>query len=140
MRKIWQEFRDFAFKGNMIDLAVAVIIGAAFGQVINSLANDVIMRAISYGIPSNLAYTEWTIGSKDKGILVGKFLGALVNFLIVALVVFVLVVKLMGAVVKRATPPKPSEPVQKECPYCLSTIPIKARKCAHCTADLEPAT
>lgn len=139
MRKIWHEFREFAFKGSMIDLAVAVIIGAAFGQVINSLANDVLMRAVSYAFPSNLAYTEWTIGSKDKGVLIGKFLGALVNFLIVALVVFVAVVKLMGAVMKRTSPPKPSEPVQKECPFCLSNIPVKARKCAHCTADLQPA-
>jgi large conductance mechanosensitive channel len=120
----------------MIDLAVAVIIGAAFGQVISSLANDVIMRAISYLIPANASYTDWTIGSKEKGILVGKFLGALVNFLIVALAVFVVVVKLMGAVLKRAAPPAPSEPTQKECPFCLSNIPIKARKCAHCTADL----
>jgi large conductance mechanosensitive channel len=138
MRKIWHEFREFAFKGNMIDLAVAVIIGAAFGQVIASLANDVIMRGISYLIPANASYTEWTIGSKDKGILIGKFLGAVVNFLIVAMAVFVVVVKVMGGVLKRATAPKPSEPVQKECPFCLSNIPVKARKCAHCTADLEP--
>jgi large conductance mechanosensitive channel len=139
MRHVWQEFKQFAFKGNMIDLAVAVIIGAAFGQVISSLANDVIMRAISYAIPANLSYTEWTIGSKDKGILIGKFLGALVNFLIVALVVFVVVVKLMGAVLRRAAPAAPSEPTQKECPFCLSNIPVKARKCAHCTADLPAA-
>jgi large conductance mechanosensitive channel len=139
MRQIWQEFKQFAFKGNMVDLAVAVIIGAAFGQVISSLANDVLMRAVSYGMPSNVSYTEWTIGSKEKGILVGRFLGALVNFLIVAAVVFVVVVKLMGAVLKRGTPPAPSEPAVKECPYCLSNIPVKARKCAHCTADLPAA-
>jgi large conductance mechanosensitive channel len=139
MRNIWHEFREFAFKGNVIDLAVAVIVGAAFGQVINSLAQDVLMRGVSYVIPSRLAYTEWRIGSPEKGLLVGKFLGTLVNFVIIALVVFLVVVKLMGAVVKRGAPPKPTEPVQKECPYCLSTIPIKARKCAHCTADLEPA-
>jgi large conductance mechanosensitive channel len=136
MRHLWQEFKQFAFKGNMIDLAVAVIIGSAFGQVISSLANDVIMRAISYVIPANMSYAEWTIGSKDKGILIGKFLGAVVNFLIVALAVFVVVVKLMGTVARRVAPAGPAEPVTKECPLCLSNIPAKARKCAHCTADL----
>jgi large conductance mechanosensitive channel len=139
MRHLWQEFKQFAFKGNMIELAVAVIIGAAFGQVISSLANDVIMRGISYVIPAKMSYTEWRIGSEEKGILVGKFLGAVINFLIVATVVFVVVVKLMGAIIKQAPPPAPFEPVTKECPLCLSTIPAKARKCSHCTADLLEA-
>jgi large conductance mechanosensitive channel len=137
--KLWREFREFAFKGNMIDLAVGVIIGAAFGQVVSSLANDVVMRAISYAIPTKMSYTEWRIGSPEKGILIGKFLAALVNFVIVAAVVFTVIVKLMGAVVKRTSPPASTEPVTKECPLCLSVIPIKARKCGHCTADLPAA-
>ena len=138
---LWTEFKAFAFKGNMLDLAVAVVIGAAFGKIISSLVADIIMPAISYIMPAKMEYTEWKLGMADKPIYIGKFLGEIVNFLIVALAIFIVIVKIVGSLMKKATtpPPAPSEPVTKECPLCLSVIPIKAKKCGHCTADLPAA-
>lgn len=133
MRKLWQEFKAFAFKGNMIDLAVAVVIGAAFGKIIDSLVKNIFMPLISYAQPkSALGYESWTLGQ----LKVGLFLSDVVSFLIIAAAVFLVVVKLLGAVMKRSTPPAPAEPTSKECPYCLSVIPLKARRCGHCTSDL----
>ena len=133
---LWQEFKSFAFKGNMIDLAVAVVIGAAFGTVIKSIVDNIIMPLVGYVTPK-MTYTEWHVGN----VLIGKFLGDLLNFLIVAFAVFITIVKVLGAVMKRAAgTPAPSEPTTKECPYCLSVIPLKARKCSHCTADLPESS
>jgi large conductance mechanosensitive channel len=135
-RNLWQEFKGFALKGNMLDLAVAVIVGAAFGQVINSLVQDLIMPAISYIKPEAMEYTKWHIGTDEKPILIGKFLGTLVNFFIVSASVFAIVVKILGTVIRKVAAPAPATPTTKECPRCLSAIPIRATKCAHCTADL----
>jgi large conductance mechanosensitive channel len=132
MRKLWQEFKGFAFKGNVIDLAVAVVIGAAFGTVIKSLVENVIMPTVSYVAPSSNSYKAWHLGR----IAYGQFFGDVVSFLTVALAVFMVIVKMLGAVQRVALPPKPAEPTTKECPLCLSVIPLKARRCAHCTADL----
>lgn len=128
--KLWDEFKAFAFKGNMIDLAVAVVIGGAFGTVIKSLVDDVIMPFVSHLVPSQSDYIGWSVW----GMSLGKFLAALVNFLIVALAVFIVIVKVMGSVMKKSEPP-PGPPM-KECPKCCSNIPVKATRCAHCTADL----
>jgi len=135
LSSIWQEFKAFAFKGNMIDLAVAVVIGGAFGAVIKSIVDNIIMPLVGYVTPK-MTYTEWHIGK----VMIGKFLADLLNFVIIAFAVFVTIVKLLGAVMKRVgSTPEKSEPATKECPYCLSVIAAKARKCAHCTADLtEP--
>jgi len=139
-RSFWQEFKAFAMKGNMLDLAVAVVIGAAFGQIITSLVNDIIMPAVSYITPANMEYTKWTLGAATKPIKIGNFIGAVINFLIIAFSVFIVIVKLVGGMVKKVgSTPAPSEPTTKECPKCLSVIPLKAVKCAHCTADLPPA-
>jgi large conductance mechanosensitive channel len=136
-RNLWAEFKAFAMKGNMIDLAVAVVIGGAFGAIISSLVADIIMPAVSYILPAGMAYEAWTIGNPEKPIRIGKFLAAVVNFLIVALSVFIVVVKLVGSVMKRAAgTPKPSEPTTKECPRCLSVIALKATRCPQCTSDL----
>jgi large conductance mechanosensitive channel len=128
--KIWDEFKAFAFKGNMIDLAIAVVVGTAFGKVIDSLVKNVLMPTISYLVPNEGGYTKWHL---DR-IEIGAFLGELVNFLIIALAVFLVLVKVIGSIAKKSAPP-PGPPT-KECPLCLSTIPFAARKCAHCTADL----
>jgi large conductance mechanosensitive channel len=136
LTSLWQEFKSFAFKGNMIDLAVAVVIGTAFGAVIKSIVDNIIMPIVGYVTPK-MTYTEWHLGK----IMIGKFLGDLLNFVIIAFAVFITIVKLLGVVMKRVgSEPKPSEPTTKECPFCLSVIPIKARKCAHCTADLPAST
>jgi large conductance mechanosensitive channel len=136
VKSLWSEFKSFAFKGNMIDLAVAVVIGAAFGKVIDSVVRHLIMPLISYVMPTGGGnYTSFTIGR----IQIGAFLGELVNFLIIALAVFLVIVKVMGTLMKKATAaPPPAAPTVRECPLCLSNVPIKARKCAHCTSDLPP--
>jgi len=133
---LWQEFKTFAFKGNMVDLAVGVIIGAAFGRVVSSLVDQVLMPLLAAAGAGGKGYEDWSVTIRGSEVKYGLFIGAIINFLLIAAVIFVIIVKLLGTVVKRAVPPAPSEPTQKECPLCLSTIPIKARKCSHCTADL----
>jgi large conductance mechanosensitive channel len=130
---MWDEFKNFAFKGNMIDLAVGVILGAAFGAVVTSMVKNIIMPVISYVTP-HLTFDQWHLGK----ITIGNFLNDLLNFLIQAVAIFLIVVKVIGALMKKAAkpPPPPGEPAVKECPFCLSQIPFKARKCGHCTADL----
>jgi large conductance mechanosensitive channel len=137
-KELWSEFKDFAFKGNMIDLAVAVVIGGAFGKIITAIVNDIIMPLVGYAlhllhIPPT--YKDWHLGAFE----VGDLFSEIIQFVIIAAAVFVVIVKLLGAVMKAATatpPPAPSAPTTKECPMCLSIIPINARKCAHCTSDL----
>ena len=138
MRHIWQEFKDFAFKGNMIDLAVGVIIGAAFGKVVSSLVDHVFMPLLAAAGAGGKGYEGLYFELRGSKVMYGQFIGAVINFLIFAAVIFVIIVKMLGSIVKRAAPPAPSEPTQKECPLCLANIPIKARKCAYCTAD-QPA-
>jgi large conductance mechanosensitive channel len=136
VRHVWQEFKQFAFKGNMIDLAVGVIIGAAFGRVVSSLVDHVFMPLVAALGAGGRGYEKWSFWLNGSEIKYGQFIGSLVYFLIVAVVVFVIIMKLLGSVLKRVAPPTASEPTQKECPLCLSNIPMKARRCAHCTADL----
>lgn len=135
-----QEFKTFAFKGNMIDLAIGVIIGAAFGKVISSLVGDIFMPLIAAIMPNDKGYQElsWVINGSE--VKYGLFIGALVDFLLVALAVFLVVVKIVQGSLKRAAPaPAPAEPTTRECPHCLSTIPLKATRCAHCTSELAAA-
>ena len=136
MKGLWNEFKSFAFKGNMIDLAVAVVIGGAFGAVVTSLVKNIIMPLIGYVIPSKGGYRGWHVGQ----LMIGEFLSDVVNFIIIAAAVFIIIVKLIGYLMKRAAPPPASaEPVSKECPFCLMVIPIKASRCAHCTSELPTA-
>lgn len=128
--KMWDDFKAFAFKGNMIDLAIAVVIGGAFGKVIDSLVKNIFMPLISYIAPSKEGYEGWHIGE----IKIGLFLGDIVSFLIVALAVFLVMVKVLSMLIKKPAPPPPNT---KDCPLCLMAIPLAATKCGHCTADLK---
>jgi large conductance mechanosensitive channel len=128
----WNDFKNFAFKGNMLDLAVAVVIGNAFGAVVNSLVKNILMPIISYVVPGGGSYHQWHIGKVE----IGTFVGELLNFLVISLTMFVIVVKLFG-VMQRLLSPHSDTPTNKECPYCISTIPLKAIKCPQCTADLD---
>jgi large conductance mechanosensitive channel len=149
---MWTEFKDFVARGNVVDLAVAVVIGAAFGKIVSSLVEGVLMPPIgrllgkvdfsslfyvldhAKGVPASLA------DAKAKGVPViayGAFINDVINFLIIAFVVFLLVKMVNRA---RGVGRAPATaPTTKECPYCLSTIPIKAIRCAHCTIDLKAA-
>lgn len=137
MRNIWREFKQFAFKGNMLDLAVGVIIGTAFGRVVSSLVDHVFMPLLAAAGAGGKGYENWSVTLRGSEVKIGLFVGAVVNFLLVAAVIFLIIVKILGSVLKRVAPPASSEPTQKECPLCLSNIPIKARKCSQCTADLS---
>ena len=140
-----KEFREFVVKGNVIDLAVGIIIGIAFGAIVTSLVNDIIMPPIGLLLGKinfsdlfiNLSGTAYTSlkAAKDAGaatINYGVFLNAVINFIIVAFVVFLLV-KQVNRMKKE---PAPAEPNTKECKFCLSTIPLKATRCPHCTSQL----
>lgn len=124
-----KEFKEFALKGNMIDLAVAVIIGTAFGKVVSAIVADLIMPIVGVLLPGG----EWrTYTATPLKLQVGDFLGAVIDFLIVALIMFLIVVKLMGALKK----PAAVAPTTKSCPECLETIPIAAKRCKACTSVL----
>jgi len=143
---MWKEFKAFAVKGNAIDLAVGVIIGAAFGAVVSSLVNDVIMPPVGrivgnldfsnlyVPLASKVPYGLGLAEAKKLGPVwaYGNFITVLLNFLIVGFAVFMLVKGL-----NRLKKPEPGvAPTTKDCPLCTMTIPIKAAKCPHCTADL----
>jgi large conductance mechanosensitive channel len=122
-----KEFRDFAVKGNAVDMAVGIIIGTAFGKIVASLVSDILMPPIGM-LAGNTSFSKLSY----HGVNYGQFLDNVVNFLIVAFCVF-LVVKLMN----RLIPAPPAEVTTKTCPECLSTIPIKAVRCAHCTSIVQ---
>ena len=161
----FKEFKEFALKGNAIDLAVGVVIGGAFQAIVNSLVNDIIMPFTAL-FTGSIDYSQWKIviagGAAEIGI--GSFINALINFFIIALSIFFAIkyVKKLehfnleavekiaekakrgkkGKVKEEVKKPEekeeaPVEPLVKICPYCLSEIPYKATKCAHCTSELQ---
>jgi large conductance mechanosensitive channel len=144
-----KEFKEFAMKGNVVDLAVAVIIGAAFGKIITSLVEDIIMPVVGKAT-GGLDFTNMYLPLSDKvplglGLADARKLGAVlawgnfvtivINFLIIAFCIF-LVVKALNSMKK----PSPSAPATtKDCPACTMTIPVKATRCPHCTTELASA-
>ncbi|PWV90649.1 large conductance mechanosensitive channel [Paenibacillus cellulosilyticus] len=154
MKTLLKEFKAFAVKGNVIDLAVGVIIGGAFGKIVSSIVNDLIMPPIGL-LLGGMSFVDLYINLNDidesgtmslaqaqqNGIPViayGQFINVVLDFLIVAASVF-LMVKLISKLPKRVEEEKPAAPAEKECPYCLSSVPIKATRCKHCTSHLEPS-
>lgn len=131
MKKFLQEFRDFALRGNVMDMAIGVIIGAAFSDIVTSLTDNFInpiLNMITQGARYSLT---------DVGGFAANFLSAVVNFVIMAFILFCLLRAVNKAVHFGKKKEAPAAPTTKECPYCLSQIPIKATKCAHCTSDVE---
>ncbi len=140
-----KEFRDFAVRGNVLDLAVAVIIGGAFGKIITSFVNDVIMPPIgsvlggvdftNLFIPLDGKVYESLDAAKAAGaatINYGVFLNTVIDFTIVAFVIFLII----KSVSKMQKPAAAADPTMKDCPYCFSTISIKAKRCPNCTSQL----
>lgn len=134
-RKFFKEFKEFALRGNVMDLAIGVIIGAAFQAIINSLVNDVLSPLIGLVAQTDLSYLTLKLNGVD--IKYGAFLTAVINFIIMVFVIFLLV-KGMNALANlgKHKEEKEEEPTTKKCPYCLSEIDIKAVKCPHCTSDI----
>jgi large conductance mechanosensitive channel len=140
------EFKDFAVKGNVIDMAVGIIIGSAFGSIVNSLVKDVIMPPIGM-IMGGVNFADMFMALDGKAystlaeaqaasaptINYGLFINSIISFIIVALAVFFLI-RQVNALKKKPAPPEPNT---KECPFCKESIPKAAIKCSHCTSDLK---
>lgn len=126
-----KEFKDFAMRGNVVDLAIAVVLGGAFGKIITSLVNDILMPLIGVVLGGiNFSELAFTVG--DAVVKYGSFIQAIFDFVIIAFVIF-LIVRAMN---KMKEQPAPADPTTKECPHCFSTIPIKAKRCPNCTSQL----
>lgn len=135
-----KEFKEFAMKGNVVDMAVGVIIGGAFGKIVSSLVNDVIMPPLGV-LLSNVDFSHLALTLKEKSgdtpavtVKYGLFLNSVLDFIIVGFTIF-LVIRQMNRVRSKAVE-KPAAPTTKECPRCLSVVPLKATRCMHCTSDL----
>ena len=126
-----QGFRKFVLRGNVIDLAVAVVVGAAFLAVVNSMVKDIItpLLGIIGGLPD---FSDWYFTINGNKLAIGDFINALLAFLLLATILYFLVVLPVNTAIARVTPP-----ATRECPWCLSKIPIKARRCSFCTSDVE---
>jgi large conductance mechanosensitive channel len=143
-----KEFKDFIMRGNVLDMAVGIIIGIAFGLVVNSVVSDLIMPPIGLLLGNvdfsnlfvNLSGTPYAslADAKNAGAAViayGAFINTVINFIIIAIVLF-FIIRLFNKVKRKQEAP-PAQPTTKECPYCLSTINIKATRCPQCTSDLK---
>ncbi len=142
-----KEFKDFVMRGNVLDLAIAVIIGGAFGAIVTSMVNDVLMPPMGLALGkvdfkdlyislNGLSYASLA-AAKTAGapvIAYGQFINTVINFLVIAFVIFI-VVKQANRFKQPA--PAPAPPVTKDCPYCATAIPIKAVRCPLCTSDLK---
>jgi large conductance mechanosensitive channel len=137
------DFKKFAFKGNVVDLAVGVVIGAAFGKIVSALVSDLVMPVVSLILPSG----DWRMSGmvlkqaadpKDNVVLkYGDFLGAVLDFFVVALALFLIVSRVIKAAEgKLGRQETAAPPVTKECPRCCETVPIKATRCKFCTSEL----
>lgn len=146
---MFKEFKEFAMRGNMVDLAVGIIIGAAFGKIVTSLVNDVIMPPIGLllgkvdftnlfitlggGVPySSLAEAK---AAGAATVNYGVFLNTVIDFLIVAFVIF-LIIRQINRLKRKEVPAAPNT---KDCPYCFMAIPVRATRCPHCTAEIQAA-
>lgn len=138
MKKFFGEFKTFIMRGNVLDLAVGVIIGAAFQAIVTSLTSDIISPIL--GLFGGMNFDRYALTIGDVSIGYGKFLTAVINFIIMAFVIF-LIVKLVNKIMAIGKKPEEqAEPTTKICPFCQSEISIKATKCPHCTSDIPEET
>ncbi|SRR5581483_2761185 len=127
-----KQFRDFAIRGNVMDLAVGVIIGGAFGKIVSSLVGDMLMPLIGLLIGGiDFSALAFTFGSAE--VKYGSFIQTVIDFTIIAFVIFLLV----SAMNKLQKPAPAAAPTTKDCPYCFMSIPLQATRCPHCTSELK---
>jgi len=137
MKKFLEEFKAFALKGNVMDMAIGVIIGAAFGNIVTALTENFINPILAC-IPGNGEIGgAIEIGDTGNYINYGAFLTAVINFLIMALILFLMLKAINKAMNLRKKPEEPAAPTTKECPFCKSEINIVATRCPHCTSILD---
>jgi len=141
------DFKKFAFKGNVVDLAVGVIIGASFGKIVSALVADLVMPLVALVLPSGDWRTQgWVLkvatDPKDNVVIkYGDFIGTVLDFFVVALVLFMVVSRLVKAAESRLVGPSPAAdapPATRECPACCESVPAKASRCKFCTSELKP--
>jgi large conductance mechanosensitive channel len=131
-------FRQFLLRGNVIDLAIAVVIGTAFGALVTALVKDLITPLIA-AIGGKPDFSSLSFTINKSRFLYGDFINAIIAFFIIAVVVYYLIVVPFGAFLERVTPQPKKEVSTYDCPFCLSTIPLAATRCAFCTVELEQA-
>jgi large conductance mechanosensitive channel len=130
-----KEFKEFVMRGNVLDLAVAVIIGGAFGKIVSSLVNDILMPLVGLAMGGvNFSELSFTVG--EAVVTWGAFVQAIVDFIIIAFVIF-MIIRTANNAKKKEEPAPPAEPTTKDCPYCFTTISIKATRCPNCTSELK---
>ena len=143
MKRFFEEFKEFINRGNVMDLAVAVVIGAAFTAIVNSVVSDLIMpivSAVTGGIDFNNMKWAIPLGAGESTINYGSFINAVIQFIIISFVVFLIVKALNKAKAMSAKNKKETEKESPSCPYCLEEVAEGATRCPHCTAELpEPA-
>jgi large conductance mechanosensitive channel len=150
MPKLWDEFKEFAMRGNVVDLAVGIIIGGAFRNITNSLVDDIVMppfglllaRVDFNNLFINLSGGDYaTLAEAEAAgaatINYGRFINNVISFFIMALVIFFMV-RWINSLQREIPEPEPEAPTTKACPYCFATIPIAATRCPECTSHLEP--
>ena len=135
MKKFLSEFKTFIQKGSVMDMAVGVIIGAAFKSIVDSLVADIISPFLGIFLKNDFSGLAFSIN--DVPIRYGAFITNIINFLIVALVLFLLIKGLNSLKTLRKNGAAPAEPTAKTCPYCKSEVPILATRCPHCTSQLS---
>lgn len=138
MKNFFNEFKTFIMRGNVLDLAVGVIIGAAFQAIVTSLTDDIISPLL--GLFGGMNFDQYALTIGDVSIGYGKFITAIINFVIMAFVIFVIVKLVNKAMSIGKKPVEPVSPTTKKCPYCFSEIDIKATKCSHCTSEIPSET
>jgi large conductance mechanosensitive channel len=141
-----EDFKKFAFKGNVVDLAVGVVIGGAFGKIVSAMVADLVMPFVALIMPSGDWRTSGIVlkhGAKpadDVVLKYGDFIGSVLDFFVVALVLFIIVSRIIQAAEKRLHKPlEVAPPATKECPACCEAVPVKATRCKFCTSDLKAA-
>ncbi len=135
---MFKGFRDFILRGNVVDLAVAVVIGAAFGAVIAAFVKDLLTPLIA-AIGGQPDFSALSFEINDSRFLYGDFINAIISFLIIAAVVYFLVIVPINRLMELRKTEEPVGPVTRECPECLSKVPVRARRCAFCTAEIGAA-
>jgi large conductance mechanosensitive channel len=132
---LFKGFKDFILRGNLVDLAVAFVVGAAFSGLVQSFVKDLITPLIS--IPGKFSFPSWTVTINHSVFQIGDFFNALLSFVIIALVIFFFVVRPVAAILAEVKKhEKKADPDTRECPFCLNQIPIKATRCGFCTSDV----
>ena len=130
-----KEFKKFVMRGNVLDLAVAVIIGGAFGKIIGSLVNDMLMPLIGLAM-GGIDFSALNFAVGDAIVTYGAFIQAIVDFIVIAFVIF-LIVKSANKTKEEESASPPAEPTTKNCPHCFTEISIKATRCPNCTSELK---